>query len=184
MATNFPEEILSSNLLETVRISIHKQKGAQRQVHVQMTIPHTVEQVWQLITDYDRLTELIPNLVHCRQIGHTEASKHLELVGSCRILNFWFSIRLVLEAIEFPPYQIDTQLIEGDLRSYSGRWHLAPDQDGSTVLSYTAEMVPKPGIPVALLERQIQHLLPINFLAIRHHLDRVNQTMESRFQGH
>lgn len=168
------EQTLTPDLLETIQISIQKQNGTQRQVDVQMFIPYTVERVWQLITDYEKLAELIPNLIHCRQIGQTETSKHLELVGSCRILNFWFSMRLVLEAIESAPYRIDTQLIAGDLRSYHGQWHLEPEHDGSTVLSYIAEIVPKPGMPVALLERQLQHLLPVNFLAIRQHLDQFN----------
>jgi ribosome-associated toxin RatA of RatAB toxin-antitoxin module len=174
MAANSSEATLQSDLLETIHISVQKQPGAKRQIHVEMRIPYAIEQVWQLITNYDNLADLIPNLTHCRQLGQTETSKHLEFVGSCRILNVWFSMRLVLAAIEFPPYEIDTQLIEGDLRSYRGRWQLEPMHDGSTVLSYTAEIVPKPGIPVALLERQLQHLLPLNFLAIRQHLDRTH----------
>ena len=168
------ESLPNSDLLNTICISIQKEKGAKRQVDVQMMIPHPIEQVWQLITDYDKLAELIPNLAYCRQVRQSATSKQLEMIGTCRILNFGFSIRLVLAAIESAPYQIETQLIEGDLRSYRGVWDLEPQPDGSTVLSYSAELVPKPGIPVALLERQIQVLLPTNFLAIRQHLDRVN----------
>lgn len=174
MAANFSKATLQPDLLETIHISVQNQPGAKRQIHVQMRIPYAIGQVWQLITNYDNLAELIPNLTQCRQLGQTEVSKHLEFVGSCQILNIWFSMRLVLEAIESPPYAIDTQLIEGDVRSYWGRWQLEAQPDGSTVLSYTAEIVPKLGIPVALLERQLQHLLPTNFLAIRHHLDRTN----------
>ncbi len=174
MSSNSLAQPLNPDLIETMHIAIQKQHGATRQVSVQMTIPHRVEQVWQLITDYNQLAELIPNLTHCQQIGQTDMSKHLEMIGSCRVLNFWFSIRLVLEVFEFPPYQIDTRLIEGDLRSYRGQWHLEPYQDHSTVLSYTAEIEPKPGLPVALLEKQLQHLLPINFHAIHQHLNRIN----------
>lgn len=131
MILDLSEQTLDSDLRERIRIIIQKQAGAKRQVYIQMAIPHPVEQVWQLITDYDKLSKFIPNLTHYRQIDQTETSKHLELVGSCRILNFWFSMRLVLAAIEISPYHIDTQLIEGNLRSYSGQWRLEPDQNGS-----------------------------------------------------
>lgn len=174
MATNFSEIIPRPDLLETIHISVQKYQGAKRRIDVQMSLPYEIEQVWQLLTNYNNLADLIPNLTQCHQLNHTGTSKYLEFVGSCRILNVWFSIRLVLEAIELPPYEIHTQLIEGDLRSYWGRWQLEPQIDGSTVLSYTAEIVPKPGIPVALLERQLQHLLPANFLAIRQHLDQIH----------
>lgn len=174
MTANYSKTMLQSDFPKTIHISIQKQPGTKRQINVQMPIPYAIEQVWQVITNYDNLADLIPNLTQCRQLEQTGTSKHLEFIGSCRILNVWFSLRVVLEAIEFPPYAIETQLIEGDLRSYRGRWQLEPKHDGSTVLSYTAEIVPKPGIPVALLERQLQHLLPTNFLAIRQHLDQTH----------
>lgn len=171
MALTFSDDTMDPELLKTIRVSIQQQKGTKRRVEIQMDLSHPIEQVWHLITDYDRLAHFIPNLVLCRQIGQTETAKHLELVGSCQILNLWFSLRLFLEAIESPPYQIDTHLMEGDLRSYVAKWQLEPNPDGSTTLFYQAEIVPKPGIPVALLERQMQRLLPVNFLAISQYLD-------------
>lgn len=166
--------MLHSDLLDEIHISIQKEQGAKRQVNVQMSIPYPIEQVWQCITNYDRLVDAIPNLVHCRQLGQTGMNKLLEMVGYCQILNIRFSMRLVLDVVESAPYQIKTQLVEGDLRSYRGVWRLEEIRDRTTILSYSAEIVPKLGMSIGLLERQAQILLPHNFLAIRRYLDQVH----------
>ena len=163
-----------SELLDDIHFSIQKEKGLKRRVDVQLSIPHEIEQVWQCLTTYDRLPDVIPNLSHCRLLSQTGLHKRLEMVGYCRILNVGFPLRLILEAIESAPYQIETQLVEGDLRSYWGLWRLTEQDDRSTLLSYAAEIVPKPGMPIGLVERQVRTLLPLNFLAIRQYLDQGN----------
>ncbi len=159
---------------DSIHLSIEKKSGAKRAVNVRMQLDHPIEKVWQLITNYEQLADLIPNLAHSHQLSQSEASKHLEMIGTCRIFNLEFSLRLVLEVVEFPPYQIQTQLIEGDLRSYLGQWQLQEVNDCATLLTYSAEIVPKAGIPIDLLEYQARRLLPANFLAIRQYLDQIN----------
>jgi ribosome-associated toxin RatA of RatAB toxin-antitoxin module len=174
------QPMLHLNLVDEIHLSIQKEQGAKRQVYVQMAIPYPIEQVWQCITNYDRLADVIPNLASCRQLGQTAMSKQLEMIGYCHILNVRFSMRLVLDIVESAPYQIETQLVEGDLRSYRGLWCLEKSCDGATILSYSAEIVPKLGMPVGLLERQAQTLLPHNFLAIRRYLDQIHQYSATR----
>lgn len=159
--------------LDDIHFSIQKDEGVKRQINVQMSLPYRIEVVWQCITAYDRLVEVIPNLVHCRQLSQMGVNKRLEMVGYCQILKLKFSLRLVLDVVESAPYQIETELVEGDLRSYRGLWHLKEMGDRATLLSYAAEIVPKLGMPIGLLERQAQTVLPHNFLAIRRHLDQV-----------
>ncbi len=174
MMLNSSQTRSHSELLDDIHFSIQKEQGLKRRVDVQLLIPHAIEQVWQCLTTYDRLPDVIPNLSRCRLLSQTGVQKRLEMVGYCRILNVGFSLRLVLEAIESAPYQIETQLVDGDLRSYWGLWRLAEQGDGSTLLSYTAEIVPKLEIPIGLIERQVRTLLPLNFLAIRRYLDQIN----------
>lgn len=159
--------------MEEIQISIKKGKRYKRYLSVQMLIPYSIEQVWQVITSYDTLTEFIPNLVKSRRLQDSGSKFQLELVGACQILNFPFSVRTVLEVTEHFPDRIDTQMIEGDLNFYCGQWRLekVDRQQDRTLLSYSAEIVPKFSMPIALLERQIHRLLPVNFLAIRHRLD-------------
>jgi len=169
------QPMLHSDLFDDIHFSIQKEQGAKRHVNLKVSMPYPIEQVWQCITAYDRLVDIIPNLASCRRLGQTGTNKRLEMVGYCHILNLRFSMRLVLDVVEFAPYRIETELVEGDLRSYRGLWCLESISDRATSLSYSAEMIPKLGMPVVLLERQAQTLLPHNFLAIRRYLDQVHQ---------
>ncbi|MDX2231565.1 MAG: SRPBCC family protein [Leptolyngbyaceae cyanobacterium bins.349] len=175
MMLNSSQPILHSNWFDDIHFSIQKEQGAKRQVHIQLSLPYPIESVWQCLTNYDRLANIIPNLVSCRQLGQTGMNKQVEMIGYCQILKVRFPLRLVLDVVESAPYQIETQLVEGDLRSYRGLWHLEAVCDRITILSYSAELVPQLGMPVRLLERQAQTLLPLNFLAIRQYLDQVHQ---------
>ncbi|MFB2897239.1 SRPBCC family protein [Aerosakkonemataceae cyanobacterium BLCC-F50] len=159
--------------MEDIRFSIKKGQRYKRYLSVEMLIPYSREQVWRVITSYDTLSDFIPNVVKSRLIPNSENKLIFELVGFCEILNFPFSLRTVLEVVENYPYAIDTQMIEGDLQSYSGQWRLEEiDQTkNQIILSYSAEIVPKLTMPIALLERQLNRLLPVNFLAISQRLD-------------
>jgi ribosome-associated toxin RatA of RatAB toxin-antitoxin module len=159
------------DLIDDIHLLIQNAQGAKRQVTVQLCIPYPIEQVWQCLTNYDRLADVIPNLASCRQLGHTEISKQVEMVGYCRILTVRFFMRVVLDIVETAPYQLETRLIEGDVRSYRGLWRLEQICDRATILSYSADIVPKLGVPIGFLERQAQALLSHNFLAIRRYLD-------------
>lgn len=159
--------------MEDIKFSIKKGQRYKRYLSVEMLIPYSREQVWQVITSYNTLSEFIPNLVKSRRISNSENKFILELIGFCEILNFPFSLRTVLEVVENFPNKIDTQMIEGDLQSYSGQWRLEEFEDtkNQTLLFYSAEIVPKLTMPIVLLERQLNRLLPVNFLAICQRLD-------------
>ncbi|MDX2097561.1 MAG: SRPBCC family protein [Leptolyngbyaceae cyanobacterium bins.59] len=163
-----------SELLNNIHFSIQKEKDLKRRVDVQLLIPHAIEQVWQCLTTYNRLPDIISNLSRCRLLNQIGVHKQVEMVGYCRILNVGFSLRLVLEVIESAPYRIETQLVQGDLRSYWGLWCLTEQGEHSMLLSYSAEFIPKLGMPLRLIEKQVQTLLPLNFLAIRLNLDQTN----------
>lgn len=159
--------------MEDIKFSITKGQRYKRYLSVEMLIPYSREQVWRVITSYDTLSEFIPNLVKSHPIPNSKNNFLLELVGSCQVLNFQLSLRTVLEVVENFPFTIETQMIEGDLKSYFGQWRLQEvgDKKNQTLLSFSAEIVPKLTMPIALLERQLNRLLPVNFLAIRQRLD-------------
>jgi Polyketide cyclase / dehydrase and lipid transport len=161
------------DLIDSLHITLQKGAGSQRYISVKMDIPHAIERVWQLITNYEILADIIPNLVTSRCIRESLTQAQLELVTCCRVLNFDISLRLMLAVDESLPYQVQTHMIRGDLQSYTGHWGLesVPENPGGVVLHHTAEVVPSPLLPIALLERQLHQLLPINFLALRQYLD-------------
>ncbi len=160
-------------LLQAVEVQTEPLAERQRQISAKIQIPHAVEQVWQVLTDYEALANFIPNLAKSRLLEHPTGGIRLEQVGTQRLLRFNFSARVVLDLEEKFPYEINFNLVEGDLKEYSGSWRLEPyslfEQTG-TNLYYTVRVWPKRTMPVAMIERRLCSDLRLNLLAIRQQL--------------
>ena len=160
-------------LLQTVEVQTEPLAERQRQISAQIAIPHPVEHVWQVLTDYEALADFIPNLAKSRLLEHPTGGIRLEQVGIQRLLRFNFSARVILDLEEKFPQEIHFSLVEGDLKDYSGSWRLEPDlsQEHLTNLHYTARVWPKRATPVAIIERRLCNDLRLNLLAIRQRTD-------------
>jgi ribosome-associated toxin RatA of RatAB toxin-antitoxin module len=161
-------------LLQAVEVQTEQLAERQRQISAKIQIPRSVEQVWQVLTDYEALANFIPNLAKSRLLEHPTGGIRLEQVGNQRLLRFNFSARVVLDLEEKFPREINFNMVEGDLKAYSGSWRLEPyslfDQT-ATDLYYTVRVWPKRTMPVAILERRLCSDLRINLLAIRHQVE-------------
>ena len=140
--------------------------GRQRQITAKIWISQSVEQVWQILTNYDELAEFIPNLTQSRQIEHPQGGIRIEQIGSEALLRIKFCARVVLDMVEQFPHQIDFEMVEGDFKQFCGSWMLQP-ANGGTELSYTVSVVPPRVMPVNLIERKLKSGLVSNLTAIR-----------------
>ncbi len=154
-----------------VEITTERGAGRQRQLSAKVSIPHSVEQVWQILTDYDQLADFIPNLSVSRQIDHPQGGIRIEQIGTQALLKLKFCARVVLDMVEHFPHQIDFQMVEGDFKSFCGSWTLRPAADGSTELCYTVSVLPPRAMPVGLIERKLKSSLLLNLTAIRQRAD-------------
>ncbi len=157
-----------------VEVQVQPVAERQRQISAKIQIPHPVEQVWQVLTDYENLAKFIPNLAKSRLLEHPTGGIRLEQVGSQRLLRFNFSARVVLDLEEKFPDKIVFNMVEGDLKAFSGTWLLEPyslsDQSG-TNLCYTVRVWPKRTMPVAIIERRLSSDVRLNLLAIRQRVE-------------
>lgn len=161
--------IAETDLLQAVEVQTQAIAERQRLIRAQIQISHPVEQVWQILTDYEALASFIPNLAKSRLLDHPAGGIRLEQVGTQKLLRFNFSARVVLDIEENFPHEINFTLVEGDLKDYSGSWRLEQMKSarGSTNLCYTARVWPKRTTPVAIIERRLCSDLRLNLLAIR-----------------
>ncbi|MBV8887909.1 MAG: SRPBCC family protein [Chroococcidiopsidaceae cyanobacterium CP_BM_RX_35] len=157
------------------KVEVQTQPIAERQrlISAQIQIPHPVEHVWQVLTDYEALADFIPNLTKSRLLNHPAGGIRLEQVGTQRLLRFNFSARVILDLEEKFPHEINFTLVEGDLKDYSGSWRLEPTSlaQQSTNLGYTVRVWPKRTTPIAIIERRLCSDLRLNLLAIRQRAD-------------
>ncbi|WP_017652616.1 SRPBCC family protein [Fortiea contorta] len=155
--------------LPTVAVQIEKMAERQRQITATIQIPHPVEKIWQVLTDYESLTDFIPNLSKSRLLEHPQGGIRLEQIGSGRLLNFNFCARVVLDLEECFPKEIKFRMIEGDFKGFSGSWCLQPYTLGDltgTHLCYQIQIWPKLTMPLKMIEPRLINDMQSNLLAI------------------
>ena len=181
-AIDLPESLSESPLSELaqgVEVQTDRAEGRQRQISAKIQIPYSIEQVWQILTDYDRLSDFIPNLAKSRRIAHPQGGIRIEQVGTQSLLKLKFCARVVLDMVEHFPHQLDFCMVEGDFKQFSGSWTLQPVASGSqlcgsklcTELCYVIVVLPPRTMPVGMIENRLKSGLVTNLSAIR---DRAN----------
>lgn len=168
----FPEELPDSWLARgymNVSFSTEKLEGRQRRILATIDIPCPSEQVWQVLTDYERLADFIPNLAQSKRLLHPEGGIRLEQVGAQCFLNVKFCARVVLDMVERFPQEIGFSMVEGDFRQFEGTWRLEPLQAKGFVgtrLNYDLRVTPPRVMPTGLIEKHFRRDLTQNLRAI------------------
>jgi ribosome-associated toxin RatA of RatAB toxin-antitoxin module len=165
----------AQTLYNDVLLTLSKLAGRQRRIEATIHLSAEIEQVWQVLTNYEELADFIPNLSKSSRIEHPEGSGgiRIEQVGIQNLKVVTFSARVVLDMAEEYPSAIRFTMVEGDFKSFSGAWLLQviPEQDGGgTRLTYILEVWPKATIPVIAIEQRLKKDLPQNLYAIRDRL--------------
>lgn len=152
-----------------VTIQTEKLMGQQRRILAFTDIPATVDQVWQVLTDYDNLADFIPNLSHSQRLSHPDGGIRLEQIGAQCFLNIKFCACVVLDMVETFPKELRFSMVEGDFRQFEGKWTLEPmphTSDPVVRLGYDLMIRAPRAMPVGLIERHIRYDLGRNLRAI------------------
>jgi ribosome-associated toxin RatA of RatAB toxin-antitoxin module len=104
---------------------------------------------WQVISDYNRLAEFVPDLRISRVVSAPGEPLLVEQGGEAGFLIFRFSINVVLEISEFAPQRLAFRAIRGNMRSMRGEWRIGTAASG-IVLEYFAELEPAFWVPPLL----------------------------------
>ncbi|MFE4107792.1 SRPBCC family protein [Almyronema epifaneia] len=156
---------------ENVEVVTEKLQGRQRRICAKIHIPQSLEQVWRVLTDYEHLSDFIPNLSKSVRLAAPEGKIRLEQIGTQCFLNIQFCARVVLDMEENYPNELGFSMVEGDFKSFRGCWRLVPADEAEganhTYLCYELTVQPPLAMPVALIEKHIRHNLIQNLTAIR-----------------
>ncbi|MEM9485869.1 MAG: SRPBCC family protein [Cyanobacteria bacterium P01_F01_bin.116] len=152
-----------------VNIKTERLAPRQRQIVASVAVPRSLEQVWEILTDYERLADFVPNLTKSRLLTCPGGGIRLEQIGAQCFLNFKFCARVILDMTESFPQEIGFSMVEGDFKKFMGKWSLQPAMLGeqtATLLSYELVVQPPLAMPIQLIEHHICHNLTQNLLAI------------------
>merc|ERR1719183_2211152 len=125
------------------------------------------EDIWAVITDYDRLPEVVPNILSnavTRNGATGRVTIQQESLISTR-LNLITSMNL--EAVEDRDrWEMTLRRLSGHgFLEFVGKYQLTP-RAGGTYLSYSVELVPCPIFPLPLVERKIRKEVPKMLAAV------------------
>ena len=180
---NVPQEDFNSTNsknpnLQAVTVEVEKITERQRQITATIKIPHPVEKVWQVLTDYQALSDFVPSLASSKKLEHPNGGIRLEQIGSQRLLRLNFSARVVLDLEESFPNLISFQMVEGDFKDFSGSWRLDScllDDKTGTSLCYTVKVWPKLTMPIRIIEPRLSQDMQSNLLAIRERVEELTE---------
>ncbi|MEM9136273.1 MAG: SRPBCC family protein [Cyanobacteria bacterium P01_F01_bin.42] len=156
-----------------IDVQVRKIESRKRQIEAKIELPYPIENVWNVLTDYEALSEFIPNLELSHCIERPDGGIRVEQIGSQCALMLKFSARVVLDMEEHYPKVLSFDMVEGDFNGFNGQWRLAPCREGSgnTELTYSVKVWPKITMPIVAVEQRLAKDLPINLQAIRRRLD-------------
>lgn len=174
---------------ELVAVRIERTSANSRRIAGEITVPTRLEDVWSILTDYDRLSIHVPNLMESKirqrnsagQPGDGSFRCRLYQVGAQKIIGFDFSASVTMDMTErilraanngAEERMIGFKCVESQFfTEFDGDWRvkeqIGPDGEIETLVSYVVDVRPKGPVPVAALEWRIREDVPTNLRAVK-----------------
>lgn len=126
----------------------------------------TPRQAWRVLTDYEHLSEFVPDLLRSTVLSRGEREATVEQVSRAGFLFLSHTVRMVVHIEERPFSVIDVALVAGDLRHYHAHWTLAAATRAGTrgtLITYAGELEPDFYLPLLigqpLVQAQVQRMV-------------------------
>ncbi len=126
--------------------------------------------IWQMLTDYDRLSETMPKVVSSKLVDEQGPVKIIDQSGKSGIFIFETIVHFRLKVDEEYPKHLHFTQIGGDFKIYEGDWFLETvegDGDSGTILTYNAKIKPNFFAPQFLVSFVQSQDLPTILKGIR-----------------
>lgn len=175
---------------ELVAVRIERTSPNSRRIAGEISVPAPLEDVWSILTDYNRLAIHVPNLMESKVVrensqgggspGDGSYKCRLYQVGAQKIIGFDFSASVTMDMSEriiasaaTPARKIDFKCVDSQFFSeFDGAWTVKEQRnqatgDIETLCSYVVDVRPKGPVPVAALEWRIREDVPTNLRAVK-----------------
>ncbi|XP_030551840.1 uncharacterized protein LOC115756277 [Rhodamnia argentea] len=167
-----------------------------RRIVSRIGIDATLDTIWSILTDYERLSDFIPGLAVSELMEKRENFARLYQIGQQNLaFGLKFSAKGVVDCYEkdlecLPSGRkrdIEFKMIEGDFQMFEGKWsieqlNVGAYEDSSltngwefqTTLSYIVDVKPKLWLPVGLVEGRLCNEITMNLSCVREEARKVN----------
>ena len=153
---------------KTIEQTMEKLSGGTRRLAAQLTTSASFDSLWNVLTDYDRLSLYIPNLLSSKKIFQKDNNVHLKQVGAQDFLGMKFSAEVTIDLFEDRKLGLlKFNLIKGDFRKFEGSWKIANIKDSSmNSLIYDLTVQGCQWMPIGMIEKRLKKDLSENLLAV------------------
>jgi carbon monoxide dehydrogenase subunit G len=129
----------------TIAVAIHRD-GEAFVVDVDFTVDATPQEAWNVLTDYDHMSEFVSNLTMSRIIHR--ASDNVEVAQTSRLKFGFIDLKFDnVREIEFVPLQeIRSRLVRGDMRMSAFTTRLAVEGNATRITNH-GRFIPDRWIP-------------------------------------
>jgi ribosome-associated toxin RatA of RatAB toxin-antitoxin module len=149
---------------EGVAIEVTRENDAYR-IRAVAEVPANRAAAWRVLTDYERLSDFVPDLHASRVLAREGARVTVEQKGEARLWIFRVPIEVRFVAEEQPYETVTSRAIAGSFRELTGRYELLP-QAGALRLVYTGRLVPDFGMPPFIDTALVRTLIRRQFTAM------------------
>ncbi|XAR73149.1 hypothetical protein NMG60_11007018 [Bertholletia excelsa] len=148
--------------------------GVHRCVVASITVKAPVREVWNVLTAYESLPEIVPNLAISKILSRDNNRVRILQEGCKGLLYMVLHARVVLDLCEKLEREISFEQAEGDFDFFQGKWLLEQLGNHHTLLKYTVEskMQKNCFLSEAIMEEVIYEDLPSNLCAIRDYVEK------------
>ncbi|KAG7557968.1 Coenzyme Q-binding protein COQ10 START domain [Arabidopsis suecica] len=175
--------------VDGVLIEVKKLEKSSRRIRSKIGMEVSLDSVWSVLTDYEKLSDFIPGLVVSELVEKEGNRVRLFQMGQQNLaLGLKFNAKAVLDCfekeLEILPHgrrrEIDFKMVEGDFQLFEGKWSIEQLDKGihgesldlqfkdfRTTLAYTVDVKPKMWLPVRLVEGRLCKEIKTNLTSIR-----------------
>ena len=157
-----------NNDYRTIEQTMEKLPGGTRRLAAQLTTSAFFDSLWNVLTDYDRLSFYIPNLLSSKKIYRNNNVVHLKQVGAQDFLGMKFSAEVTINLLEEKGLGLlKFSLIKGDFRRFEGSWQIKKIKDTTkNSLLYDLTVQGCQWMPIGMIEKRLKKDLSENLIAV------------------
>lgn len=143
---------------QTIPVTLREAPGRPSGVEVICVIPQAPSRVWDVLSDYDHLEEIVPFVTESRLIRQDGDDKilHQEGRGGLGIFHRRFSVTFRVH--ETPLREITFEAFEGDFKHFEGFWRIE-DHAGGTQVHHQVDIEPAFYMPQWVMRIVVKHML-------------------------
>ncbi len=153
--------------LDTIHQEMERLPNGCRRLAVQLRVGLDPRWLWEALTDYDRLSDFIPNLQSSRLLRRQGNVVSLAQEGCQQFIGLRFRARVELQLTEHhAERRLSFVMTKGDFRRFEGNWQIGHNA-GDTTLLYDLTVQGCVGMPIGLIEQRLQGDLAANLRAVQ-----------------